>query len=498
MANSVSPTFDTVEKSVVIDASQHFQTMKGFGASDCWLADYIGKFWTRQREEISQLLFSTEMTNGKPQGIGLSMWRTNVGGGTAQQGEASGIKDKTRRADSYLNTDLQFDWNRCEGQRYFLNQARDIGCCSIVMFSNLPPVHISFPSGSFKDKHKLDEFADYLAKVAAHYIESGYHVTHISPFNEPQYNWEGGQEGIGWQNVEAAQLIRSLDRTLTEHQLDIDILPGEAGDWEYLYKSKGDPGRSNVIADFFTENSPNYIGNLAHVPPLICAHSYWTDGSWNKMRLVRSEVESAARNYGLELWQTEWSMLGDGYSTDEFPGFDKASEMDIAMYMSKVIHNDLTVANVRSWSYWTVMDVPHWGHKNRFLLISLTPGSGEWGDIEQEGSYSPTSTLWVLGNYSRFIRSDYQRIGMTYDESISFFGSSWISPDKREIVSVISNHSDKFIRLSETHHCWSGNVSAVNLYTTTSHKQLTPSTFKDGEQIVLDPESVTTIVYKLN
>ena len=80
--------------------------------------------------------------------------------------------------------------------------------------------------------------------------------------------------------------------------------------------------------------------------------------------------------YNLELWQSEWSMLGDGYSSSEFVGYDAATEMDIALYMSKVIHNDLTVAQVSSWSYWTSMDVSRWGHKNRFLLISLVPKGG--------------------------------------------------------------------------------------------------------------------------
>ena len=75
--------------------------------------------------------------------------------------------------------------------------------------------------------------------------------------------------------------------------------------------------------------------------------------------------------------------------------------MDIAFYMSRVIHNDLTVAGVSSWSYWTSMDVARWGHKNRFLLISLVPGGGindNNDNIEKEGTFQPTATLWVLGN----------------------------------------------------------------------------------------------------
>ena len=91
------------------------------------------------------------------------------------------------------------------------------------------------------------------------------------------------------------------------------------------------------------------------------------------MRNVRKQLAQAAQQYDVEIWQSEWSMLGDGYSSSEFIGYDQATEMDIALYMSKVIHNDLTIAGVSSWSYWTSMDIPRWGHKNRFLLISLEP-----------------------------------------------------------------------------------------------------------------------------
>ena len=66
------------------------------------------------------------------------------------------------------------------------------------------------------------------------------------------------------------------------------------------------------------------------------------------------------------------------------------------------------------------MDVSRWGHKNRFLLISLVPAGGEYGDIEQEGSYQATATLWVLGNYSRFIRPGYRRITLDLNESRTF------------------------------------------------------------------------------
>lgn len=503
-----TPPVASVEKLVTINAGRTYQTLAGFGASDCWTPSYVGQYWTGSRDRITELLFSNEIEAGNPKGIGLSMWRVNLGGGTAAQGDASGITDKSRRAESYLTDALTMDWTRCEGQRYFLNRATALGCESIVLFSNTPPVQYTYNgrgysnrggTSNLKPEHYTD-FANYMADVAQHYTSQGHPVTHISPVNEPQYNWDGGQEGSGWTNDEVATLARQLDAALTERNLDTDILLGESGDWEYLYKAKDDANRSNIISSFFTPGSSAYVGDLSHVKNLICGHSYWTDGTWDGMRSVRRQVAQAAQNQGIEVWQSEWSMLGDAYSNAEFVGYDDATEMDIAFYMSRVIHNDLTVAGVSSWSYWTSMDVSRWGHKNRFLLISLVPGGGvedNNANIEKEGTFQPTATLWVLGNYSRFIRPGYQRINMTLTETLNFFGSAWMSPQKDRIVAVFTNMSNRNVSLSETHEGWSNEATTITTYTTTGSKNLTEATVAAGQPVVLEAGSVTTVVYNL-
>lgn len=498
-------TVVSVEKVVKIDAGETFQTITGFGASDCWSPAYVGKYWTAGRDKISELLFSSDIESGKPKGIGLSMWRVNLGGGSAEQGDASGITDKSRRAESYLTSNLTLDWTRCEGQRYFLDRAKQFGCPNIVLFSNTPPVQYTYNNKGFSARGSVsnlrpeyyDDFASYMADVAQRYVSQGYPVTHISPINEPQYNWDGGQEGSGWTNDEVASVARELDKALTSRSLSTGILLGESGDWEYLYKVKNDANRSNVLSAFFNPTSSAYVGGLSHLKKLICGHSYWTDGTWDGMRDVRTKLAQAAEQYGVEVWQSEWSMLGDGYSSSEFVGYNSATEMDIALYMSKVIHNDLTVAGVSSWSYWTSMDVSRWGHKNRFLLISLVPSGGVDGDIQQEGTFHATPTLWVLGNYSRFIRPGYRRISMELNESRSFFGSAWLSPAGDQVVTVYTNLSDKAVRLNETHVGWKGEAKSIKTYTTTGNKNLTEGTVISGQPVVLDAGSVTTVIYNL-
>lgn len=498
-------TFDGVTESVTIDATQVHQTIYGFGSSDAWNCEYVGQYWTTYRERIAEYLFSQKVSSGSPRGIGLSMWRTNLGGGTAEQGDDSDIDDKTRRASSYLDDDGSYDWTRCEGQRYFLDQAVAYDVPSVVLFSNTPPVQYTkngkgySSSGSSANLQDdcYDDFADYMATVAAKYISWGYPVTHISPVNEPQYDWDDAdQEGSGWTNSQVTQLIKELDSSLTNAGLtDVKILPGEAGDYVYLYQTKSDSNRSKIIENLYSSSSSNYIGDLSHADNLVCAHSYWTDGDWSTLQSVRSATASAAESYGVDVWQSEWSMLGDDYSTSEYVGHDDATEMDIALYMSKVIHNDLTVAGVTSWCYWTTLERARWSQKNRFLLISVTPSDGLYGDMENEGSYETTPTLWVLGNYSLFIRPGYKRIALTLDETHQFFGSAYIADDESQIIAVYSNLTDDEIRLDETHTGWASEAASMASYTTTSSKNLKKATLTVGDYVVLEPESVTTIVY---
>ena len=68
-----------------------------------------------------------------------------------------------------------------------------------------PPVQYTYNGKGFSARGGLSnlkpehygDFAGYMADVAARYTGEGYHISHISPVNEPQYNWDSGQEGSG-------------------------------------------------------------------------------------------------------------------------------------------------------------------------------------------------------------------------------------------------------------------------------------------------------------
>ena len=80
-----------------VKTSQPEQTVLHFGASDAWSMLFIGKWPEQQQQQIADWLFSTENdATGKPKGIGLSLWRMNLGAGSWEQGDSSQINQGTR------------------------------------------------------------------------------------------------------------------------------------------------------------------------------------------------------------------------------------------------------------------------------------------------------------------------------------------------------------------------------------------------------------------
>lgn len=488
-----------VEKSVTIDPAVKYQTMQGIGASDCWMGNWIGRDWTGAREGIAKLLFSQEIIDGQPQGVGMSMWRVNLGAGSAEAGDNSGVKTVHRRAESF-RSGSGYDWSKCAGQQYFMQQAKDMGTEQFVFFSNSPLVQYTYNGQARNDRGSYSNlmpkyygaFADYLADVTDHFVKAGYNVTHLSPVNEPNVSWNGtDQEGSAWQPDEAAKLAVEIDRAFEERGLSTKILLGEGDSWECFYGDKWTSG--GAPSKFWNPNESSYIGNLKHLAPLYCCHSYWTDTAWDTQRSVRRQVADMASRYGLEVWQSEWCMLGDDIPRDEFPGHASASDMDRALHMTKVMHNDFTVANVSSWSYWVAMDTPYEQNGNRWLLIYLNPKGSSVFD--GEGSYAASSNLWALGNFSLFVRPGFRRIDLKCAESRNFFGSAYLSADGKRLVAVYTNMGAKPVKLDVTLAGWQN--AKVRTYTTSSTKNLREATFDAGSQVVLDPESVTTVVYDM-
>jgi hypothetical protein len=150
---------------------------------------------------------------------------------------------------------------------------------------------------------------------------------------------------------------------------------------------------------------------------------------------VRAAIREEADWAGLDIQQTEYSLLSIPVELGDDPSY-----FDIALFMAKVIYADLAIAQTISWSFWTSLDRERWGHMNRYLLIQLIPPGAPDGPLHLGGAHTPHKTLWVLGNYSLFIRPGYQRIALLgADDLAGLMGTAYQAPDSGDIVSVFVN-----------------------------------------------------------
>lgn len=504
----------TPTSKLIINLSDEKQTIDHFGASDCWSIKYIGKWGDIQKKnQIADYLFSTDtLFNGQPKGIGLSMWRFNLGAGSAEQGNASEIPDEWRREECFLKADGTYDWTKQAGQQWFLNAAKQRGLNNFLTFSIAPPVQFSINGKAYglgtsqlnlKDAD-MPKFSDFMVEVVNYFTQNGFNFTYISPFNEPQWDWgrdSKSQEGTGATSSSMAAVVRQLGPKIRAKGLSTKIAFGEAAQWNFLNAPYSD-GRGNQINEFFNPLSSNYIGNVPQVDNLISAHSYFTTCPEGDLVRFRQDAFNAKNSIApnLRLWQTEFGILGN--ICGQLNGSPKNTDINYGLYVAKVIHNDLVVANVSAWDWW--LSVSPYNYSDALVYVNDAANTYDLNALKTDGTVSDSKQLWCFGNYSRFIRPGMVRVGASIsdisDPTVAA-GSQMISAFKdkanKKIVIVLVNMSSNDKR-------YSLDTSSINLagdvfqsYTTSASNSLTRSTQKIGE-IKLLAKSVVTLVGTYN
>ena len=296
------------------------QHIQHFGASDAWSMQFIGLWPEQQQRQVADWLFSSENDEqGKPKGIGLSIWRFNLGAGSVEQGDKAEINSATR-TECFLRADGTYDWTKQEGQRRFLKLAKERGVPYMLAFCNSAPVYFTKNGlatntgrgGTINLKDDCyDDFARFMATSVKGIEEhDGVHIDYISPCNEPDghWNWLGPkQEGSPATNREVAHVARELGKALSKQKLNTEILVNESSDYRCMLGTHvADWQRGNEIKALFSKDSTQtYVGNVKHMMPLIGGHSYWTNTPIDYMRECRMQVREACKKQGIKFWQTD-------------------------------------------------------------------------------------------------------------------------------------------------------------------------------------------------
>jgi len=489
-----------------IDPQVTFQTMDNFGGSDAWQCDIVGKNWPlEKRERIADLLFSRETdANGNPKGIGLSLWRFYLSAGTAEQGDDSDIENVWRRGECFLSADGSYDWSKQSGQQWFLKAAQERGVEQFLAFPNSPPVPLTLngkgyaPKGDIRLNIKPGKLADYavfLAEVMEHFQNEGIPFDYVSPFNEPQWGWDGtGQEGTPAQNTEIYCLLRYLSKELSRRNLSTQIVIGEAGTIGHAGRVMDNDGRDNQAEFFFNPDSPFYIGDLPNVAVILSAHSYFSVWPLDKQAEHRQEFHRAMTQANPELgyWQSEYCILEKNDEIGGGGGRDLG--MDTALFVARIIHNDITLAQARSWQWWTSVSQVDFKDGLVYLDDGSEGDSGKMGpetaSLLNDGEVRDSKLLWTLGNYSRFIHPGMVRIAceIAPEQSLSdgVLASAYRA-DNGQVTVVLTNLS------AEAKSCHLGEAHILDIYTTSATGSLTHN-HQRGDEIPLPARSVTTCI----
>ncbi|WP_317174569.1 glycoside hydrolase [Flavobacterium sp. JLP] len=241
---------------------------------------------------------------------------------------------------------------------------------------------------------------------------------YASPINEPQWEWmpkhgdTNSQEGTPATNQEIYDLTKSLSEKLKAQKMSTEIVIAEAGQINFLYENVNSENRDNQIDYFFGKTKTN-ISKFSNVKSVILGHSYFTTWPIDKQVLSRKLIAvNVKQNSGLKYWQSEYCIL-ENPGENEIPGGSGGGRdlgMQTALFVARLIHNDIALANAASWQWWT--SLTRVDYKDG--LIYLDDGKSNGGTapdyVRNDGEFHDSKLLWALGNYSLFVRPGMERV----------------------------------------------------------------------------------------
>jgi O-glycosyl hydrolase len=439
------------------------QEIDGFGASGAWWAQIVGGWEESKRKKIVGLLFGKE-------GIGLSIYRYNVGAGSGKE-----TGDPWRRAETFETAKGEYDWQRDKNAMRILREVCAAGLENVVLFANSPPRRMTKSGYAFAgkgaDKSNLredmyEEFAEYLADIAEHFIRvEKIPVKGVSPINEPQWDWDGNsQEGCHYSAEEVVRLVEIMLREVERRGLPVDVEAPENGSWEVVVEPSGENWRRSPVYlerllgnEYVRERMDSYA-----------VHSYWANPE-RKKAFVKYFF---AKYPGKKLQMTEWCEMKGG----------RDYGMDSALRMTREIMDDLVWGGVSSWQYWIA--VSRYNFRDGLIYVN-----------ESEREIIPIKRLWAMGNFSRFIRPGFCRFEVEHDSTI-LRAVGCKSPDGSRLVVVVMNPRMESEEV-ELHFEKTGEVNIFDAYETSEANDLKiVSRGVKNNRYNFPGESVTTLVIK--
>ncbi len=462
---------------MTVNTKKTYQTMEGFGASAAWWAQDVGG-WTETgasgeelRSEILNLLYGED-------GIGLDIYRYNLGAGSKAE-DASDYSDAWRKTQSFLRPDGTVDYALDANAVWCMEKAVSLGVDNVVFFSNSAPdtMTINGKVHADKDLERVDyvddngnnvyyskpnldasqygNFAKYVLDAAAHFKAKGIPVKAVSPINEPQWSWQGGQEGCHYEPDEVVALYKAfLSEMEARGMTDVELSMFESGQpfgdtlKRYLEPIMKDAELKEKIAALET-------------------HSYWG---------TAEQKEKTARYMRLKYPKlpvrcTEWTEMVNGRDVT----------MDSALVLANTVYEDLTILDAQSWSYWIAVSA--YDYRDGLIYVDRSAHT-----------YETTKRLYALGNFSKFVDPGAVRVDVKTGKDSPLSAVAFDNGDNLAVIVINSTDAEQTFTAK-----FSGTAaSAVTAYVTDETHNLEKTVTADAahtESLTVSPQSVTTFVY---
>lgn len=430
------------------------QTFESFGTSSCWWSQTIDDESTAK--EIARLLYDDET------GLGLDIYRYNIGGGEKDNPE-SRIGDPNRRTESFYvfneeTGEYEYDFTRDANARRMLDYAVEYGANQVILFCNSP--HFSMTesghaSGGLTEyasnlpKENYAAFVDYVLTIADWFVEQGYPISAISPINEPQWKWGGGwvgQEGCYYTADETVELYEMFVLEMQKRNSPYKLSINESGELSPGYYEYVDKVFASPIINGFCDS--------------LSAHSYWLD---NNIPVKKQFGAKMAEQYPDKKFEmSEWC---------ELPLTIDSTTIDSGLYMANIIVQDLNCMNAVSWQSWTAV--------NGDGLMEI-----------KDGELIIYNRYYAYKHFSNFIKPGMVRVGV-FDsfETDSRIASTAFTDGKKTVMILINNaDSDAEIKIGGFYREMQKHI------TDSEHECEETYSGKFTKKNVLPAKSITTII----
>lgn len=445
---------------ITVTPEKKYAFYDGIGASGAWWSQAVGAWddidsvtGLPVRDAVMQLLYD------KKNGIGLDIYRYNIGGGSAQSGKGN-YSHPWRRTESFVTPDGKTDYTADKNAVYMMKKASELGA-ELTLFVNSPPeamtknglAHCSKIMRTNLAPKKYSAFADYCLDVAEHFIGEGLNVRYISPVNEPLWVWTGGQEGCHYSPLQARRVLECFASRMNERPAlkDVRLTGAENGDIRWLNKcyTAAVLGSKTIRTRCDSIDVHSYF--LKAVVPLFRNRPDY-------LKRFRKFVEVFYPDAKINM--SEWCHMKGG----------RDYGMDSALETAKVMCEDFSILNVSSWQHWIACSC--YDYCDGLIYLD-----------EENKTYSLTKRYWVTGNFSKFIPRGARRIEAVSDCTgvlcLAFEGSG-----KRVVIAVNLSENDEEITAEKD----------CDLFLTSAECNLAENRASKGEKIKLPARSVITII----